>query len=162
MKEDSWWETILKPRLHAPAHGRVAWKVGTSTRAGIPDVVWSIGDPNLAGRAQPRTSATPWRRSGWLELKYLDGWPVRQTTPIRPGTSLAQHGHLQEWAQGGGAAWVLLGMPDPETGEPGALAYFLEPGHPEAIQREDLPHPLRVREASPSEFYSLAGAVPKL
>jgi hypothetical protein len=120
--------------MHRPDRGRCAWKVGTSTRAGIPDVAWENS------RARPDYM---YPIGGWLELKFLEAWPKRPSTPLRPGVSMEQRGHLMEWREGGGLASVLLGMPDPKTKKPGALWYVLPPALflLDAIPVEDLPLP---------------------
>lgn len=115
MNELGFWTRRVRPVMHCPDRGRCAWKVGTSTRAGIPDVAWTNRYPSgdVLG--------------GWVELKFLDAWPKRSSTPLRPGVSMEQRGHLMEWHESGGNACVLLGMPDPETGKAGGLWYRLTP-----------------------------------
>lgn len=94
MNEITFWSNHVKPALNSKHFKRVAWKVGTSTRAGIPDIAY--------------------RPSGhmvWLELKYVDHWPVRDTTPITLGISLEQQAHLREWCEdeaGQGFVIVLI------------------------------------------------------
>lgn len=128
MNELGFWERRVRPVMHRPDRGRLAWKVGTSTRAGIPDVAWSNRYPSgdVLG--------------GWLELKYLE-WPKRSSTPLRPGVSMEQRGHLMEWHEGGGWAAVLLGMPDKKRA--GGLWYILPPALflLDAIPVDKLPAP---------------------
>ena len=77
MDELGFWNKVVRPALHAPAQGRCAWKIGTSTREGIPDVAWTAFHGAVAG---------------WLELKYIRGWPKRADTPLRVDTSVIQRG----------------------------------------------------------------------
>jgi hypothetical protein len=92
MNEITFWSNYVKPALNSKHFDRVAWKVGTSTRAGIPDVAYR--SKNLMA---------------WIELKYVDHWPVRDTTPLTLGLSLEQQAHLREWcADGHGHGFVIV------------------------------------------------------
>lgn len=89
------WESWVKPLLHQPAQHRVAWKVGTSTRPGIPDV-WTQWQP---------------RPGRWVELKYEREWPKRASTPVRLDVTPEQLSHLRESESSGpGTAFALLGV----------------------------------------------------
>lgn len=92
MNEITFWSKHVRPALNSAHWDRVAWKVGTSTRAGIPDVLYRSRD-----------------KVAWLELKWLPTWPARITTPLTLGLSVEQRAHLREWCTGGyGAAFVVL------------------------------------------------------
>ena len=94
MNEIGFWNRVVKPALNVKAYDRVAWKVGTSTRAGLPDVAYRSG-PVFA----------------WIELKYLDNWPARDSTPLRLNLTAEQRAHLREWCfEGQGSGFVLLGV----------------------------------------------------
>lgn len=104
MNESSWWSSHIKPRWHNPTKGQVAWKVQDAFNAGLPDV-----DVVFSGVAAK------------LELKYDVAWPKRPGTPVWFSTldkvtrakaivSAAQFNHLQQWHQGGGNAFVLIGI----------------------------------------------------
>ena len=82
MTEETFWTNHVKPALTSKHFGRRAWKVGTSTRAGIPDVAYR-----------------PPGAMAWIELKYVDHWPVRDTTPLTLGLSLEQQAHLRDWCE---------------------------------------------------------------
>ncbi len=46
---------------------------------------------------------------GWIELKQIDRWPVRPSTPVRVRHFTAgQRLWLRQWARGGGRCFVLL------------------------------------------------------
>ena len=92
MNEITFWTNHVKPALNSSHFDRVAWKVGTSTRAGIPDVLY---------RSHSAVA--------WLELKWLPHWPVRETTPLTLGLSVEQVAHLRDWAHTGqGFSFILL------------------------------------------------------
>lgn len=80
MTEETFWANHVKPALTSTHFGRRAWKVGTSTRAGIPDVAYR-----------------PPGQMAWIELKYVPHWPVRDTTPLTLGLTLEQTAHLRDW-----------------------------------------------------------------
>lgn len=47
--------------------------------------------------------------SGWVELKHLSAWPVRQSTRVRvPSLKREQADWLMDWSRAGGEAWCLL------------------------------------------------------
>lgn len=92
MNEIGFWSNHVKPALHSKHMNRVAWKVGTSTRAGIPDVIYK----------------SPLNEVAWIELKHVESIPKRKGTPLRLGLSVEQRAHLREWADGGGHAFVLV------------------------------------------------------
>lgn len=93
MTEERFWSAYVRPALNHEEEDRVAWKVGTSTRAGIPDVCYR--DKELVA---------------WLELKRIHEWPARDATPLRLGLSVEQQAHLRQWGQGAGHAYVLLSI----------------------------------------------------
>lgn len=82
MTEETFWANHVKPALTSTHFHRRAWKVGTSTRAGIPDVAYR-----------------PARGMAWLELKYIPHWPVRSTTPLTLGLTTEQQAHLRDWCE---------------------------------------------------------------
>jgi len=84
MTEETFWTNHVKPALTSTHFGRRAWKVGTSTRAGVPDVAYR-----------------PPGGMAWLELKYVPQWPVRPTTPLTLGLTLEQQAHLRDWCEDG-------------------------------------------------------------
>ncbi len=46
---------------------------------------------------------------GWIELKQIDRWPVRSSTPVRVRHfTVGQRLWLRQWARGGGRCFVLL------------------------------------------------------
>lgn len=90
MNEAGFWRT-LKRTLHIPEAGQCAWKVGTSTRAGLPDVDYCIHGA-----------------AGKLELKYAERFPPRSFLKIR--VTPEQRRHLDEWQACGGRAYVLTGV----------------------------------------------------
>lgn len=92
-RDEQWLWRQLEKVMHAPASGRVACKVGTSTVKGIPDVAWCFRG-----------------RSGWLELKYLPSWPKRASTVVQVATTVEQRAFLREWAGAMGSAQVVLGV----------------------------------------------------
>lgn len=95
MNELTFWSNHVKPALNSTHFDRVAWKVGTSTRAGIPDVAYRSRD-----------------RMAWLELKWVPDWPVRDTTPLTLGLTLEQIAHLRDWCRseyGHGFVIALIG-----------------------------------------------------
>lgn len=145
MDELGFWNKVVRAALHDPARGLCAWKIGTSTREGIPDVAWTA-----------KWGAV----GGWLELKYVREWPKRQDTPIRVETTAIQRAHLREWDEAGGRAYVLLGMPDLATGQPGRLGYLLPWDHDEAIHRDGLPDPIVMKTPNALLGALLAAHVP--
>lgn len=90
--EHAFWNT-LKPILHAPTHGRVAWKVQDAFKRGLPDVLGHVeGTAYL------------------LELKYRESMPARSETLVqRLEPSIEQLRHLAEWHHAGGIAGLLMG-----------------------------------------------------
>jgi len=94
MIERVFWEQFVAPALHQPGAGLVAWKVPAALRKGIPDV-WCAG-PGYAG---------------WLELKYLEAWPVRGG-PAITGLTPAQAAHLREARRAKQLGALLLGVDD--------------------------------------------------
>lgn len=47
--------------------------------------------------------------AGWIEVKQLDDWPVRDTTIVQPRHFTPEQRHwLKKRCQAGGRAWVLL------------------------------------------------------
>ena len=95
MNEIQFWTNHVKRALHSQHHHRVAWKVGTSTRAGILDICYRNEHGEVA----------------WLELKRIPEWPARDTTPIHIDISIEQHAHLREWCEGDrGHGFVLLSI----------------------------------------------------
>lgn len=54
---------------------------------------------------------------GWLELKHLNEWPVREDTVVRPHHFRpVQRNWLRTRCLHGGAAWLLLRVGDPLVG----------------------------------------------
>lgn len=104
MNEATFWSSFVKPTLHVPSLGRVAWKVPAEIRAGLPDVWWSRR--HSVDPCGDRIAAI----GGWLELKYLDAWPKRPGTPITIDVTPMQLAHLREAASGGARTGVLLGV----------------------------------------------------
>lgn len=95
MNEAGFWASVVRPALHHPTLGDVAWKVPAETRAGLPDVWWASRE----AQAQ-----------GWLELKYVPAWPARLTTPVTIDVRPDQLAHLREVITTGSASFVLLGV----------------------------------------------------
>jgi len=96
--EETFWANHVKPALTSTHFGRRAWKVGTSTRAGIPDVAYR--PPN--GMA-------------WLELKYVPSWPVRDTTPLTLGLTLEQTAHLRDWCSDDRGQGFVIALVDADV-----------------------------------------------
>jgi hypothetical protein len=94
VREIDFWARV-RAAMHAPAHGRVAYKVGTSMTLALPDVAF-------AGRGG----------SGWLELKYVPDWPARPSTPVPVAVTPEQRRFLAAWHGTGNRAFVLLGVAD--------------------------------------------------
>ena len=75
----------MRGRWHAQRHE-------DRSARGVPDVSYG-----LAGH------------SGWIELKHVDAWPVRDATPVRVGLTQEQAIWLTDRAGcGGGQCFVLL------------------------------------------------------
>lgn len=115
MNEITFWSNHVKPALNSKHFSRVAWKVGTSTRAGIPDVAYR--SKNLMA---------------WLELKYVDHWPVRDTTPLTLGLSLEQQAHLREWCEDGNGHGFVIVLVDKDVL---VFPWFVH----DVIERENIP-----------------------
>ena len=113
------WHHWLRPALHAPAHGRVAWKLEDRYRAGMPDLLGHVN-----GRV-------------WLaELKHapkiFDIAAVFQHAPIpigRHGVSAAQHAYLRQWGGARNRAYVFLSVAAqiPVTDEIQPVVLILDP-----------------------------------
>lgn len=83
MSEAGMWEAI-RPRLKKFDPVRIENVVGSGT----PDVNYN---------------------DGWIELKYLDAWPVRDNTPVRiDHFTPQQKAWLVRRESTGGKAWLLL------------------------------------------------------
>ena len=86
--ERSLWSTA---RRHLSAYGQLQ-RIESPLVIGIPDVCYC-----LLGH------------TGWLELKELDKWPVRPTTPVRIASLIIEQVIFAEsWRRAGGAAHLLL------------------------------------------------------
>lgn len=109
MNELRFWTAHVKPALNSGPH-RVAWKVGTSTRAGIPDVAY-LGPDGMA----------------WIELKRLQAAPARPSTPLRLGLSVEQQAHLRDWCQNGGTAFVIAAIGDRVVAFPWYVSDVIQP-----------------------------------
>tara|TARA_R110000851_G_scaffold9428_5_gene35078 strand:+ start:1248 stop:1664 length:417 start_codon:yes stop_codon:yes gene_type:complete len=111
VREIDLWNIHVKPALNFGT--RLAWKIGTSTRAGIPDVIY--------------------RNNGevaFIEMKNLKP-PKRATTNITLGLSIEQRAHLREWGEDGkGHAFVLAAI--------GRTVRLFPWYVPNVIQRENL------------------------
>lgn len=83
MSESGMWDAI-RPRLKRLDPVRIENIVGSGT----PDVNYS---------------------HGWIELKYLNAWPVRETTPVTiDHFTPQQRAWLIRRERSGGKAWLLL------------------------------------------------------
>ena len=114
MTEDTFWANHVKPALTSNHFNRLAWKVGTSTRAGVPDVAYR-----------------PPGGMAWLELKYVPYWPVRDTTPLTLGLTQEQQAHLRDWCEDGHGQGFVIALVDTDV--------FVFPWHvPNIIERENV------------------------
>jgi hypothetical protein len=87
-------------RKHLSPFGKLE-RVENSAGIGTPDVCYCLSYPTAVGRSESV--------SGWLELKELDEWPKRATTPIRiPKLKIEQVLWLEAWHAAGGDAMMLL------------------------------------------------------
>lgn len=86
--ERALWHTVRK----AWGPFGVLKRIENSTETGTPDLSYCL-----------------MKHSGWIELKHLQAWPKRATTPlvVEHFTS-AQADWLDEWSRAGGDAWLLL------------------------------------------------------
>ena len=83
------WSTVKR---HLSPHGQFVRIESPLTERGIPDVAYCVRGV-----------------TGWLELKELDTWPKRTTTPLRVGhLTLEQMLFLEEWERNLGSAYGLL------------------------------------------------------
>ena len=98
MTEETFWANHVKPALTSEHFGRRAWKVGTSTRAGIPDVAYR-----------------PPSGMAWLELKYVPRWPVRDATPLTLGLTLEQQAHLRDWCSDDRGQGFVIALVDTDV-----------------------------------------------
>lgn len=119
MNEKGFWSRWVKPVLHDPANGWVAWKVQDAFNAGLPDVFWR----------------GPWGGGGVIEMKYQPEVPVRESTPCTIAVTSEQRRHLKQWGGEGlyyskRAAFVLYGLAE--------WCYLLVPGVPERVMQRDL------------------------
>lgn len=80
MTEKRFWDTVLRPLLHDPAKGSVAYKVQDAFVKGLPDVV-----ANVRGK------------TFWIELKVLAHAPVREGSEWKVGVTKEQRRWLQSW-----------------------------------------------------------------
>jgi len=112
--EETFWANHVKPALTSTHFGRRAWKVGTSTRAGVPDVAYR-----------------PPGQMAWLELKYVPHWPVRDATPLTLGLTLEQRAHLRDWCEDDGGRGFVVVLVDRDVL---VLPWYV----PDVIQRENL------------------------
>lgn len=71
----------------------------------------ATGDADVAyvlTRPKPGSLAA----TGFLELKKIDAYPARRSTPIRiPHLTKEQVLSAEDWAEAGGRAWMLLKAP---------------------------------------------------
>jgi hypothetical protein len=114
MNEKRFWSAYVRPVLHDPADGWVAWKVQDAFNAGLPDVFWR----------------GPWGWGGVIEMKYQPARPVRADTPLTVAVTPEQRRHLKEWAGDKGHAFVLYGLE--------RTAYLLSLDVPARVPQEEL------------------------
>lgn len=94
MSESSLWQ--LQREKLGP-YGRLT-RIENVIDKGTPDVAYTL----KYGRAVCT-------RSGWIENKYLPGWPARPETPIHiESLTLQQVLWLEEETRAGGRAWLML------------------------------------------------------
>lgn len=93
MNEAGFWSGFVKKALHAPEHGRIAWKLQDATNRGLPDVV-------AVNRSQVAL----------IELKYVKEYPKREDTRIPVNVSVEQRRRLEQWHRAHGQAYVLVGV----------------------------------------------------
>ena len=97
MNEQQFWSNHVRPALHQPKAGRVAWKVQDAYNGGLPDVDFVTGVNEVAK----------------IELKYIDSFPAKpETTCPRLMPTEGQFNHLEEWELGGGFSTMLIGVGD--------------------------------------------------
>lgn len=87
--EAALWSTV---RRHLSPYGRLVRIESPLTEVGIPDVCYT-----LLGH------------TGWLELKEIPAWPVRETTPLRvPHLRIEQVVFAESWERAGGRSSFLV------------------------------------------------------
>lgn len=92
MSEANFWQLV---RGHLQPFG-VMKRVENRLDLGTPDTAYC-----LRMRRCPPVS-------GWVELKYLDRWPVDAGTPVTiDHLTLDQVMWMEAWAKGGGRAWLV-------------------------------------------------------
>jgi hypothetical protein len=92
--EAAFWTSFVRPALHCPADGRVAWRIpGERYHKGIPDAWFGSS-----------------KASGFLELKYVPEWPKRSSSTVEVAATADQLAHLREAEQAGNFGYVLIGV----------------------------------------------------
>lgn len=100
MKESGLWATT---RENLSPHGKLV-RIETATSLGVPDVAYVLTRP------KPGSIAA----TGWIELKKLDAYPVKPSTPItiaRDKLTKDQVDFARDWETAGGRAYMLLRAP---------------------------------------------------
>lgn len=86
-------EAALKIQFKKNVRGKVVRIESPLTGSGIPDTIWLLKDTG---------------RVVWVELKYLDSWPVRDKTRINFGLKTEQALFLYNWCRAGGCSYILV------------------------------------------------------
>ena len=106
----------------------------TKTRAGLLSVV---GPPNnhltrfenYAGPGTPDVHYCVEGATGWVELKYLDGWPAREATVVKiDHFTPQQRTWLHDCNMSGGRCFVWIAIGDGEEFQSRLVDFFLFDG----------------------------------
>lgn len=91
MSEANFWRRV-RGALHDPPR-TLCRKLSDAFTAGTPDAYYVVRGT-----------------VGFLELKYKADWPVRVTTPVRPGITVEQRRYLETLVAAKAPAFVFIGI----------------------------------------------------
>ena len=84
---------------------------------------------NYAGPGTPDVHYCVNGRSGWMEMKYIDGWPVKDATVVKiDHFTPAQRTWLHDYNMAGGRCYVWIGVGDNEPLQSHMCEFFLFDG----------------------------------